>query len=267
MTDQPDLYPLYLASIALEPNRWKSSDKKVPSLDVSSWSGQAVEAGFDGWELWEHHYFLAPTGEREALAISSCPVRIFNTYLIPGIDPLPEWERVVEAVMNLGPQLRAIKFNLGKAVLPAREQVRAAVEWAALLPASVRMLCECHPGTVLEDPQAARAAFKSWPADRFGAILHPMGTAASHCDKWFDALGGRIEHLHWQARGGDNRVCALRERENVLAVAMKSLRSHNFGGTQSVEFVSGTGQPDESVDGLFREAARDLKTLREAYRG
>jgi hypothetical protein len=156
---------------------------------------------------------------------------------------------------------------LGKADVPTADQVQSAIEWAALLPESVQMLCECHPGTVIEAPEAAAKAFEAWPAGRFSAILHPMGTSPGHCDAWFGALNGRIHHLHWQARDEDNRVCALRERPDIFAVANESLHKQAFEGTQSVEFVRGTGRPDESVEGLFEEACRDLASLREIQRG
>jgi hypothetical protein len=267
MTDLPENTPVYLASIALEPNRWKPADRKVPSLRVSDWSARAHQAGFAGWELWEHHWFLADPDERAALAESLCPIRIFNTYLIPGIDSPAQWDRVVEAVNTLGSQVHGIKFNLGKDSVPLDSQIQAAMDWATQLPPAVRMLCECHPGTVLETPQAAAKAFAIWPAARFGAILHPMGRDPGHCDAWFSALNGRIQHLHWQARDDDNRICALRDQPDLLSVVKNSLQENAFRGTQSVEFVHGTGRADESIAGLFAEATQDLSSLLSLYRG
>lgn len=262
MTAQPEKDIIFLASICLEPNRWKKDPEKQPSLSVSEWSAAAANAGFDGWELWEPHYFRAGDGEPENLARSSLPVRIFNSYLIAGSDPDSDWERVVRAIRVLGPQVRSIKFNLGKAGKPWEEQADAALRWAEKLPPEVRMLCECHPGTVIEEPQAAAAAFARWPEDRFGAIVHPFADDPAHIRRWFDALGDRIEHLHWQSRDADQRVCALDAKGEVFNVVVEALHEAGFRGTQSVEFVEGTGQPGESVEGLFAAAVRDLKTLR-----
>jgi sugar phosphate isomerase/epimerase len=267
MTSRPEQPAVYLASIALEPNRWKKEPQRVPSLRVSEWSGRAAGAGFDGWELWERHFLLADAAEREALRDGELPVTLFNTYQRPGLDSLDDWKRVVEAVAFLGPQVRGIKFNLGPEGVPFDEQVGAALEWAGHLPEGVRMLCECHPGTVLETPEAAREAFMQWPAGRFGAILHPLNKDPCHCGAWFSALGGRIEHLHWQARDADNKVCPLSAGKERLDVVVKSLHRHGYAGTHSVEFVKGTGQPGESVAGLFEAAIADLKTLRSVQFG
>lgn len=256
----PSNHPL-LASVALEPNRWKPVEARVPSFKVSDWSAPAAAAGFGGWELWEPHYFLADDAERARLHESAFPVRIFNTYALPGIDPDSRWQQVVDAVRRLGPQVRGIKFNLGKDPATAAAQIEAAMEWAAQLPEQVRLLCECHPGTVLETPDGAGRAFATWPASRFGAILHPLGGGPDHCDAWFSALPGRIEHLHWQGRDADNRICSITDDSARLTAVLDALRRHAFTGTQSIEFVCGTGRPGESVDGLFAAAKADLPAL------
>lgn len=267
MTDPHEPSRIFLASIALEPNRWKKDPERVPSLKVSEWSDRAAEAGFAGWELWERHFLLADDAERAALREGGLPVSLFNTYLRPGLDSLDQWMRVVEAVDFLGSDVRGIKFNLGPDQVPVEEQVAAARDWAARLPEGVRMLCECHPGTVLETPEAAREAFQQWPEDRFGAILHPLGGEDDHCGKWLAALPGRIEHLHWQARNLEKAVCPLATVKERVDVVKKSLQAHGFAGTHSVEFVEGTGRPGESVEGLFRAACGDLRTLLSAQFG
>jgi sugar phosphate isomerase/epimerase len=262
MTDQPESTEILLASVALEPNRWKADAHRLPSLRVSEWSQRARDAGFSGWELWEQHFFRADETERVALCQSPLPVRIFNTYLRPGIDADSDWRRVVDAIRRLGDTLVGVKFNLGKDSVPEAEQLRAAVHWAGQLPERVTMLCECHPGTILETPAAAARAFAIWPAPRFKAILHPLFKDPRHCESWFAALGGRIGHLHWQARDADNRMCALDADPQHLASVIRELRDNRFSGTQSIEFVEGTQQPDESVPGLFAAAAANLRRLR-----
>jgi len=264
MTAQPEIF---LGSIALEPNRWKKAEKRIPSLSVPEWSGKAREAGFDGWELWEFHYHLADKAGKAALAVTDPAVKLFNTYQLPGYNA-PEFRgEVVPAVESLGESVRGIKFNLGKDDVPFAKQVDEALRWSDALPDHVRMLCECHPGTVLETPEAAARAFERWPKDRFAAILHPMRDDPEHIPGWFDALEGRIAHLHWQARGEDKKICPLGEQGELLESVTRSLKRAGFSGTQSIEFVHGLGKPWESVDRLFASAVEDLRTLRAAQAG
>lgn len=270
MTDPPDSPAFgrpYLASVALERNRWKKPPERVPSLTLSHWSERLQAAGFAGWELWEPHYFLAGPAERRALEQSPVPIGIFNTYLRPGLDSLDDWERVVEAVDRLGGQVCGIKFNLGPPLIPLEQQAEAALEWAQRLPSAVRMLCECHGGTVLEQPATAGAVFNGWPEDRFAAILHPLHADPEHLDRWFSALRGRIAHLHWQARDGEHRFCSLSAQRPLLIRTLGGLAAAGFCGTQSIEFVKGTGRPGESAEGLFDSAAADLQTLLRAQCG
>jgi sugar phosphate isomerase/epimerase len=266
MTARPE-QPLYLGSIALEPNRWKSRLKRQPSLKVSDWVEPARAAGFDGWELWEDHFFLAGGSERERLAGLALPVRIFNTYVRPGIDSDADLERVAEAIRFLGPAVQGIKFNLGKTEdAPPQRQEDAAREWARLLPESVRLYCECHPGTMLETPEAAAMAFKNWPESRFAAIVHPMNAAENHLQSWFGALGQRIEHLHWQARNAERRVCLLADLPETFGATIRFLQEQRYAGSHSIEFVKGLGEPDESPERLFTSARRDAATLAEALK-
>jgi hypothetical protein len=141
------------------------------------------------------------------------------------------------------------------------------MRWADRLPEAVRLFCECHPGTVLETPDAARQAFEVWPATRFSAIVHPLAGGPDQCDAWFRALPGRIGHLHWQGRDADNRMCSIMDDAERLESVIKSLQTNAFSGSQSIEFVAGTGRPGESVSGLFEAAKADLQALRKLYLG
>lgn len=262
MTVRPEATPTFLASIALEPNRWKKRPLRVPSFAVSDWSERARTAGFDGWELWEPHYFQASAEERKALQRAELPVRIFNTYRCPGLDPDEEWEPVVEAVRELGPQVLGVKFNLSDDHISPAEQVAAAHRWARRLPRPVRMFCEFHGGTVLETPEAARAALALWSAEHFGAIIHPVSSEPGRLQAWLDAIGDRVEHLHWQGRNEQRQVCALADLPVLVGEARAALRARGFGGTQTIEFVAGTGRPGETPERLFAAAVADLQTLR-----
>ncbi|MCC5806405.1 MAG: hypothetical protein JJU00_08775 [Opitutales bacterium] len=270
MTDQPDtaaplLPDIFLASVALEPNRWKSGDKRRPSLRLGDYAAEAAEAGFAGWELWEDHLFLNGPGELDALVDTALPVRVFNTYAIPGQSAPERLDAVNNAIAALAPALRGVKFNLG----PAKDedadpgaQIEAALRWAERLPEHVRLLCECHPGTVIEEPAAAARAFAAWPRERFGAIVHTFGQPPARLGEWFAALGDRIEHLHIQARDDQRQWSPLAALEPALRAALAELRRQSFSGTAALEFVYGLGRPGESPESLFAQACDDLAALR-----
>lgn len=252
-----------LGSICLEPNRWKAPAQRIPSFRVSEYSSRARAAGFGGWELFESHYFAASPAEQAALCESTFPIVIFNTYARPGTDTDAVWESVLKALRQLGPQVQAVKFNLGNESLPLDRQVRAATEWASALPAGVRMLCECHPGTLIEMPEAAAQAFAQWPAERFGAIVHPAHAEVADASAWFATLGERIQHLHWQVRYPNGGFCQLGERPDRLQEAVRTLAEAPFSGSHTLEFTGGTGKAGETPESQFQKAIADLASLRE----
>ncbi len=272
MTSPPDsaiplLHDIYLASVALEPNRWKSGEKRRPSLRLDEFSAAAAGAGFTGWELWEDHLYLHPGDELASLKQTALPVRVFNTYTIPGVSPPDRMDAVAEAVNALAATLRGVKFNLGSAKDAAADvgaQIEAALHWAERLPPHVRLLCECHPGTVIEEPAAAARAFAAWPRERFGAIVHTFGQPPARLGEWFDALGERIEHLHVQARNDQRQWTPLAGMEPTLRAVLADLRGRSFRGTAALEFVYGIGQPGESPETLFTQARADLAVLRKS---
>ncbi len=264
-TSAPFLRDIYLASVALEPNRWKSGDKRRPSLRLDDFSAAAAQAGFTGWELWEDHLFLNPDGELASLTQTGLPVRVFNTYAIPGVSAPERMDAVAEAIAGLGPSVCGVKFNLGSAKDADADpgaQTEAALRWAERLPDHVRLLCECHPGTVIEEPAAAARAFAAWPGERFGAIVHPFGQPPGRLGEWFDALGDRIEHLHIQARNVRREWSPLAEMESTLREALAELSARGFLGTAALEFVHGLGRPGESPETLFKQARADIAALR-----
>lgn len=254
---------LLLGTVALEPRRWKKDPERFPSFAVSEMSEAAAAAGFNGWELWERHYTHASEEEKKALQNDLCPIVGLNTYWCPGHGSIEEGEQVSETIEALRSTLRLVKFNLGPVdgPVPVEKQIEAAARWAETLPEGVRLLCECHPRTVLETPAAARAAFAEWPAERFGAIVHPLGPAQKELSGWFEALGNRITHLHWQSKGQDKVMRPLAELEEEIRTTAKILAEHHFAGTAALEFVAGMNKPGETPERLFAQAVEDLKTL------
>ena len=91
---------VYLATIALEKNRWTT---RQPSYAVSDFLPRLRNDGFDGIELWENHFLLADAQEQRRLADSGIPL-IFNTYT-----------RFDE---GLTPRLRAVAYICDRATSP-----------------------------------------------------------------------------------------------------------------------------------------------------
>ena len=268
MTYQPksilNANPFLLGTVALEPRRWKKDAERYPSFVVSTLGEAALDAGYSGWELWERHYTHASAEEKKALPISPCPIIGLNTYWCPGHGTVEEGEQVSETIEAFRATLRLVKFNLGPVdgPVPMEKQIAAAARWAETLPEGVRLLCECHPRTVLETPAAAKRAFAEWPAERFGAIVHPLGPAQKELPLWLEALGDRIIHLHWQSKGQDKVMRPLAELEAEVQAAVKILAEYRFAGSAALEFVAGMNKPGETPERLFTQAVEDLKALR-----
>jgi sugar phosphate isomerase/epimerase len=248
------MHPIYFASILLERNRWAS---RVPSYNVSDWIARFREEGFDGIELWENHALKASDEELEAIRDTGFPVAVFNSYVGFGeSDEEREHRRHAARLIEFF-HAPAVKFNVGKNPSELPGEIERLREWAAMLPASCRLLCECHPGTSLETPEAAEKALESLPAERFEALVHAPVEPAK-LQEWFDALGSRIAHVHLQARGEDKRLLRLDSDRQQMRANVEVLRSNGFAGSFSIEFTEGVRAPIESPEELYRNAAAML---------
>jgi sugar phosphate isomerase/epimerase len=251
------MHEVYMASILLERNRWTS---RIPSYRVSDWIDRFRAAGFDGVELWENHAMKAGEEERAAIRDFGFPVAVFNSYAGLG-DSAEEQEHRREAARLIRYfDAPAVKFNVGKQPEQLSGELERLREWAALLPERCRLLCECHPGTSLETPEAAAEAFATLPKERFAAIVHAPVTPAK-LQAWFDALGERIAHVHLQARDQDKRLVRLDSHPEQVRANAEVLRRNGFAGSFSVEFTAGVRAPGEQIDELFRNATDDLHFL------
>lgn len=254
---------VFFATVLLERNRW-SAESRTPTLEVSAWLPRLVAARCAGIELWENHWRLAGREERQRLvAATKPPVRIFNTYLVPTRASEAELEELATTLRAL-PEVRGLKFNFGPPGESLDDGIAAALRWAAVLPSRVRLLCECHPGTALESPRAAGAAFQRLPAARFGAILHPFWNSDAAFEEWLARLGERIEHLHLQlVENGVHLPFAA--RADLVRARLARLAATGFRGTSALEFVAGTNVPHETPEALWEQSLADLAVLREAW--
>jgi sugar phosphate isomerase/epimerase len=260
--------PIYLASIALEPNRWRPG--RIPSMRASAWSERARAAGFDGWELFENHYVLAPPEERDALRSSAAalPVRVFNSYA--AFDDTGSASRVAAAEAVRALDAPAMKFNVGNDPAQLDESLRAIEATAKQLGENARLWCECHPDTWFEEPErlidaATKHDWSTWP---FDVIIHPFLFGPEKIVQWGRLLGPRLRHAHVQMRAHHDPTRFLqladdapRARECLTALALIG-----FEGSFSIEFTSPTSTPDDAPEKLFLAACRDLEFLREEWR-
>lgn len=248
---------IYLGTVLLETNRWAKD--RMPTYRVSEWLERIAAAGFDGIELWENHATLADSAERSALRGSTVPVRVFNSYA--PLDAGGENARREVAGLVRELQAGAVKFNVSNSNETLASGLRTAREWAALMP-GVELLCECHPGTALEDPAVAARALADFP--EIGVIVHPF--SCPDLAAWFKHLGQRIRHAHVQVVDAQWRRWRLRDQSALVRERLAILCGAGYTGTFTIEFTAGVGVAPEDREALFAAACDDLAFLREEGR-
>lgn len=249
---------IYFGTVLIEPNRWRS---EAPLLRASEWVERAMEAGFDGVELWERHFLEADPAEREAILARGRAIRVLSSYASFAAGDPSSRAASLAAAGALGEGLRGVKMNVGRPPLDLEAEVAEAGRFGAALPAGLGLWCECHSGSALEEPAAAGAALARW-GDRAGVILHPIGMDPGTMTRWFEAAQGRVPHLHLQGRDATGRWVCLDERADTVRDAFGKLRALGFSGSATVEFTAGVAKPGEDPVALFAAAVRDLHFLR-----
>lgn len=254
------MHEIYIGTIALERNRWNRDAGKAPTYLVSDWLGRFAQAGFDGIELWENHAALADERELARIEGAAFDVAVFNTYAAFSDDAAAAREQAAELTRRL--DAGGVKFNLGHDTQRRDEYLRNARDWADRVPADARLLCECHAGSVLETPAAAADALRCWEDPRFQAIVHPFHVSPDALASWFEYCGDRITHAHVQMRDDEGKMIALHRQPERVRAALGIMRDGGFTGSFTIEFVEGTGDPDETPEGSLKQAVRDLEFLR-----
>lgn len=249
-----------LGTVALEPNRWGAlSSDRAPTIGCEDWLARAVEAGFDGVELWEHHATRVDDAEVERLRASELPVRIFNSYV--SLDEEDDASRLSAArwLDRLG--CEGIKYNVGADAGAEGDYIARLRRWSEAIRGDVRLICECHGGTLGETPAvAARILEDAGPADRFQALVH-LGDDLSHIDAMFEALGARISHVHVNFLR--QKAPLLEDIADDVLERVARLREFGFLGSWTLEFTHGVLGADDCVATTLEAAVRDLRFLRE----
>lgn len=251
------MQPLYIGTILLEKNRWTT---RIPTIRVSDWVERFRQDGFSGIELWENHFLLQDKEEREALRSSEFPVGVYNSYL--DFDNWNEDQAAETAQVIRDLKVPAVKYNLGKDPSRLEDYILQLNNWAELLPEECRILCECHPGTVMEEPENAAAVFRQLMDPRHQAVIHAPGDPEA-MEKWFQALGSRISHVHIQLRNNHNELLKLKEDPRRVRLGVEVLKRHGYAGSFTIEFTRGVRMPDENPEDLYACARDDLQYLKE----
>ena len=251
-----------LGTVALEPNRWGTLDPSgAPSTRLSEWLDEIAAAGFDGIELWDRHLTAVPNDEVDAIVDHPLPVTVFNSYV--DLDDADPTERVREAHWVDRARSEAVKFNAGADRGRLGTYAERVVEWIEELPEGVRLLCECHEGTIAEDPHlAADLLGRTGPAERVQAIVHTH-EPADHLRARFDAYGERITHVHVNFLDAAHHAPPLAQVRGRLEAQVDLLRSLGFDGSWTVEFTHGLLTEDDRPEVLVPRAAEDLRVLRD----
>lgn len=255
--------PVLLGTVAIEPNRWGMvRDGGFPVTVVSEWLPAIAAAGFDGLELWERHATFVDEAEVERIAGGPVPVVVFNGYALWD-DPDPvardETARWVHRIGATG-----VKFNVGNDSDSRDAYVERLRRFDEQVDPGVRLLCECHPGTLAEDPAVATAMFDAVaPSTRLQAIVHLGRTPGAGTAAFLDGLGDRVGHVHLQLpdEGPDTDPGALAAD---LRTGVELLRSFGFDGSWTIEFSHGRMTERDEAGYILEWATRDLLALREA---
>ncbi|UUZ79724.1 sugar phosphate isomerase/epimerase [Paenibacillus sp. P26] len=253
----PGNHPIYFGSIALERNRW--AKLKTPTYRVSEWLKRVQSDGFDGIELWENHIRLAPE-EEVAKLCGSGAVRIYNSYVSFGSGEEDAALRLEAAEWIHRLQPKAVKVNVGADPSETAAYRERLLEWADRSPTSCRIWLECHPGTVLEEPEAAADMLERLDADRFAAMVHPF-----HChgelSRWLELLGGRVVHAHVQLRDEEGRFIRLSRSGSYVRQRLELMQSCGYNGSFTIEFTEGVRE-NEDPEAIYRAARDDMAMLR-----
>lgn len=246
--------PIYISTACLERNRWGS---RQPSFRVSEWLPRFVADGFDGVELWENHWMAAVADEQSRLVDAKASIAIFNTYANFTDADSGQLAAAADAVEKLA--VKGVKYNLGNDLTKVSEYRHNLLQWAACLPETCQLLCECHPGTFLEKPAAAADFFADLSPDRYGVIAHVSGNPGT-IDEWFSTFGSRISHVHVQMRDSQTDP-TLPEAREKLDACFAEVNRHGYQGSVSIEFTRGIGR-DEDIETIYANACVDMTYCR-----
>jgi len=245
---------IFIGTVLLEKNRWST---RVPSYKVSAWVKCFKDDGFDGMELWENHVLMSGAEEAAAIKNSGFPVRIFNSYA--GFDDASRNARIKVVSFAKAFNVEAVKFNFGNDARLVDDYIKNLEEMIRLLP-NCNLLCECHPGTVMDDINMVCRVNEALGPNKFQVIIHPFADL-NKTEKWLEKLGPIITHMHLQLR--DPKLVRLSKRPSLVKKSFEVIKKSGYRGSYTIEFTEGVAVPDENIHDLYKNALDDLAFLRE----
>ncbi len=218
--------------------------------------------GFSGIELWENHILKAEDQKKEMELIKKAkiPVAIYNTYTGFSDEEAEKRKKAAEIINYFGSD--GVKYNLGKNDDLLDVYLENLQNWADSLPEKCRLLCECHGGTVLEDPETAGQVLGELD-DKFQAIVHCCGDSEKLV-KWFDNLGEKITHAHVSLKANGKGV-RLSSNPGLILENLYIMKTAGFKGTFTLEFTEGLRSEKENIEDSYQAALDDLQFLQEKY--
>ena len=250
---------ILIGTILLDLNRW--GNPKTPSYEVSEWIERFQQAGFDGMELWEFHATLCSESEREKLIASDFRSVVYNTYCDFDDASADARQQAADLICKLGSS--GVKFNVGKDPDLRETYLDNLRSWREQVPESCTLLCECHPGTIVETPDDAKAFFDDLGVDGWEIIVHCFIPEMDVLKRWFDYFGSKVTHAHTQLRNEKREVQLLGDYLDRAQAALDVMFAYDFSGSITVEFAKGTREPDENMVDLWTGAQADLAFLRD----
>ena len=136
-----------------------------------------------------------------------------------------------------------VKFNVGKDPTLRETYLNNLRAWREQVPQTCTLLCECHPGTIVEDPDAARAFFDDLSVDGWEIIVHCFIPEMDVLKQWFDLFGPKVTHAHTQLRDENSNVHLLHDYPKRAQTALDLMAEYKFSGSITVEFSKGTREP------------------------
>ena len=181
------------------------------------------------------------------------PVSLINSYASCEPEGLEGRKQTAELASFFAAD--GMKFNFGK--FPERQDIYIAVvrEWSKMFKTGFRMISENHRGTTTADAKVAASAYGQLEGINVGGIIHFDNDEETYRER-FGLYGKYLTHIHCKLSSEDSMMSEDEVRRNVAW-----LREFGFSGTYTIEFTEGV-RSDLSIEGLYKNAVRDMKLLR-----
>jgi len=277
MTTQPAIgqdinRKIYLGTGLIEKNRWlncRDMTKSFPTILLSNWVERIRQDGFDGIELWQNHALMCTETEFVRLEQKTVPVAVFNSYVDFDQENDAWRTKAAEVICRL--KAGGVKYNFGNNSSLRETYIRNLRKWVSFLPADIRILCECHGGSLTgDDSKIAREIFEELGEKKYQAMVH-LNTPLDKLKEWFDSLGGRLTHTHVvlaqrSANSSVNKLDKLDKKGYTgIEQNIRFMLESGYRGSFTIEFTSDItfNPPDTAdIDAVYHNAIDDLNFLR-----